>query len=212
MSPPPEDPTSNLDRQISEIINAAKEQVEAAFGEFTSAVGKTWGKAGELLDTPAVALGADPSLGPVNASSQSLYWSQQFGKFDVSAVTASFDGLKVDESGISFMGAKVYEFPWVSKLENKFGTASASAKELKALEERVASAEQTLSEDSLRTAATRNREIYGYKEESERSLRRIKEIHRDARAFAGDVEHRTNAAKDELLRVVQVINEAIGSS
>lgn len=195
-----------LNRQISDIIQSAKEKVQTAFGEFTSAVSDYgW-------DAPAVALGADPDAPSKNASSQFLYWSQQFAKVDVSAVTASFDGLKLDESGVSFMGAKLYEFPLVSKIEKKLGTASAGAKELEALEARVAEAERTLNSDSVRTAASRNHEIYGYKEESERSLRRIKEIHGDARAFAGDIEHRTNAAKDELLHVIQVINDAIGAS
>lgn len=206
MGTPAEDPTARaLNDKMSEIVNEAKKKME----ELT---GKAWGKAGDFLDQPAVALGADPSANSISASSQSVYWSQQFAKLDVSALTASFDAFKVDESGISFMGAKLYEFPWVSAIEKKVGTASASAKELEELKARVASAEQTLSADSVRTAESRNRDIYGYKEESERSLRRIKEIHGDARAFADDVEHRTNAAKDELVRVVRAIDEALASS
>lgn len=203
MGTPVEDPASILNEKLSEIINEAKKKMEEVAAD-------AWGKAGSFLDQPAVALGADPNADSINASSQSLYYSQQFGKFDVSALTASFDAFKVDEGGISFMGAKVYEFPWVSKLEEKFGTASASAKKVKDLERRVAAAEQTLNADSLHTAESRNREIYNYKEESERSLRRIKEIHGDAKVFAGDVERRTNAAKDELLRIIQTIDQALG--
>ncbi|MFB7112978.1 hypothetical protein [Streptomyces sp. NPDC056291] len=89
-------------------------------------------------DYPAVVLGADPTLPSISASSQSLYWSQQAAKVDVTAVTASFDGFKVDESGVYLMGAKIYEFPWVSALEGKFGTASASAREVEAIKVRVA--------------------------------------------------------------------------
>jgi hypothetical protein len=77
----------------------------------------------------------DPDGSSIAASSQGLYWSQQAAKLDVSALTASFDGFKVDESGIYLMGAKVYEFPWVSALEEKFGTASASAREVKTLQD-----------------------------------------------------------------------------
>ncbi|MER5433895.1 hypothetical protein [Streptomyces sp. NPDC002588] len=140
MSTPVEDPAINsVNEYVSGIINEAKKKLE----EFGSAIGKVWGSAGEALDTPAVALGAAPDASSISASSQSLYWSQQAGKVDVSVATASFDAFKVDESGISFMGAKIYEFPWVSKLENKFGTASASAKELKELEARFSTAEQT---------------------------------------------------------------------
>ncbi|MFB7324108.1 MULTISPECIES: hypothetical protein [unclassified Streptomyces] len=79
----------------------------------------------------------------VSASYQTLYSSVQAFKVDLEAIAVTGTAFKVDESGVYLMGAKVYEFPWVSALEGKFGTASASAKELGALEERVASMERS---------------------------------------------------------------------
>ncbi|MEW2621236.1 hypothetical protein [Streptomyces sp. NPDC048106] len=193
-----------LNEQLAEIVSETKKKIEEV-------TGAAWDSAGSFLDKPAVAMHADPNASSINASSQALYYSQQLGKFDVSAVTTSFDAFKVDESGISFMGAKLYEFPWVSKIEEKFGTASASAKKVEDLEKRMATAEQTINGDA-RTAESRNREIYGYKEESERSFQRIKDIHGEAKTFAQDVERRTNAAKDELVRVIEAIDQAIGRS
>ncbi|MFF5299031.1 hypothetical protein ACFY5F_06670 [Streptomyces sp. NPDC013161] len=129
MTTPTEQGSDDIGKKISEILNSMVDQVNHYFEE-------TYSKVGSALEKPVEWLKhVDPDGSSIAASSQALYWSQQAAKLDVSAVTASFDGFKVDESGIYLMGAKVYEFPWVSALEERFGTASASASKLKTLQE-----------------------------------------------------------------------------
>ncbi|WP_416977640.1 hypothetical protein [Streptomyces sp. T028] len=146
-TPVPGTDLSPLNDRISELINDAKAKLE----ELGSSFGSAWGATGSILDTPAVAMGADPNASSIAATSQSLYWSQQAGKLDVSAVTASADVLKLDESGVSFMGAKLYEFPWVSAIEKKFGTASASAKDLENLKAEISKIDEGLTRAGEKT-------------------------------------------------------------
>ncbi|MBW1601328.1 hypothetical protein JJV70_04260 [Streptomyces sp. JJ66] len=55
----------------------------------------------------------------VNASSQALYWSTQLAKVDLSAVTTAFDVFKIDETGISVAGVKVWTPPYIPALEDR---------------------------------------------------------------------------------------------
>ncbi|WP_432134198.1 hypothetical protein [Streptomyces sp. bgisy154] len=118
-------------RELSNFVNGMIDQINHHIEVAYSSVGSAFEAPANWLKH------MDPDGSSINASSQSLYWSEQLAKFDVSAVTASFDGFKVDESGVYLMGAKIYEFPWVSALENGRGTASAAARTVTALEGRV---------------------------------------------------------------------------
>jgi hypothetical protein len=164
------------------------------------------------LDSELIKTGLGGPPRAISPSTQGLYSSQSGAKIDLSGATVAVDTIKADESGFYIAGAKVFQWPWVGKLEKLFGTESASSKDLKKAEDRIKALETLAASDAGRTAASQNRDIYGYKEESERSLGRIKEIHTEARVFADEINRRTNEAKDELLRVVNVIDQAIGGS
>ncbi|MFJ4825145.1 hypothetical protein ACIP5L_17900 [Streptomyces bacillaris] len=72
---------------------------------------------GEGLEKIAVALGADPAAGSINASSQTLYWSTQSFKFDPTLITFAPDAIQITPKGIELFGVNVTP-GWEKKFED----------------------------------------------------------------------------------------------
>ncbi|MBC2877438.1 MULTISPECIES: hypothetical protein [Streptomyces] len=72
---------------------------------------------GKYLDAVASKLN-HPESG-INASSQKVYWSTQALKGDFSFGTASFDAIKLSESGASALGVQIWTPKWQSAMEER---------------------------------------------------------------------------------------------
>ncbi|MFG3406306.1 hypothetical protein [Streptomyces sp. NPDC048142] len=149
---------------------------------------------------------------------QVLYWSTQTFKVDPAAVTAAPEVVslspqvfEVDANGIDVLGVQVIDFfnqdkfrGWARGVLGFSEAGSASP----------AGGPNTPSpapSDLVAVAASQNREIFQYREESSGYLRQIKETHTNAKAFALDIRDRTTRARNEFVEIVRTIDQALGS-
>ncbi|MGD9485028.1 hypothetical protein WDH52_17520 [Streptomyces sp. TRM70308] len=210
----PTDPAQVAEERVDEIFtsafgsNGTPSEIVAEFVRKTiegdpkvnSVIGEKWGAP---FDEAAAFMNSDGQNESVNAASQVLYYSTQLEKIDLSALTLSYDALKMDEQGVTFLGAKVYDWPWIDGLEKWLGTASPDNSE------NSSQTPQRPQASPVDTARESNREIYSLKVESERSYTRIRTIHTEAKAFTQDIESKTRRAGEEFVRIVRTIDQAL---
>ncbi|MCX2968781.1 MULTISPECIES: hypothetical protein [Streptomyces] len=76
---------------------------------------------GDAFDNAAAFMNSEGQNESVNAASQALYYSTQAVKFDASFATIAADVIKLDETGLSIAGARVFDMPWIGSLERATG-------------------------------------------------------------------------------------------
>ncbi|WP_406383266.1 hypothetical protein [Streptomyces sp. NBC_01618] len=149
---------------------------------------------------------------------QVLYWSTQTFNFDPAAVTtapeiASFSPqmFEVDANGIDVAEVQVIDFFDQKKFANGIRSAlGLSTDDGGTSPVNGSGGTSTAGSDQVRTAASQNREVFQYREESAGYLRQIKQTHTEAKAFALDIRNRTTQARNEFVQIIRTIDEALG--
>ncbi|MFE4058543.1 hypothetical protein ACFXP3_20000 [Streptomyces sp. NPDC059096] len=148
---------------------------------------------------------------------QILYSSTQALKFDAAglsfvpeAISVAPQIMEVDANGIDILGVQVIDFFNQENFRNSIRSRLPGVDNTRPDDNGRPTNRATDTAVTPARAAAHNREIHQYKLESTRYFNSIKEMHGDAKVFQEDIKRRTSTARDEFVRIVRTIDEALG--